>query len=83
MIKTTVKIEGMACPMCEAHINDAVRKAFPEAKKVASSRTKKETTFLTEEPVSKERIREVIGQTGYTYISCTCEPYEKKRLFWK
>ncbi len=83
MIKTTVKIEGMACSMCEAHINDAVRKAFPEAKKVASSRLKKETTFLTEEPVSEDKIREVISRTGYTFISCANEPYEKKRLFWK
>lgn len=28
MFKITVGIEGMACGMCEAHINDAVRKAF-------------------------------------------------------
>ena len=32
MIKTTVKIDGMACSMCEAHINDAIRKAFPVKK---------------------------------------------------
>ena len=29
MQKITVKIDGMICGMCEAHVNDAVRKAFP------------------------------------------------------
>ena len=27
MIKTTLKIEGMMCSMCEAHICDTIRKA--------------------------------------------------------
>ena len=38
MIETIVKVDGMMCGMCESHVNDAVRKAFPEAKKVASDR---------------------------------------------
>ena len=41
MIKTTLKIEGMMCSMCEAHINDVIRKAVPGAKKVSSSHAKK------------------------------------------
>lgn len=28
MVKITLKIDGMSCGMCEAHINDAVRAAF-------------------------------------------------------
>ena len=28
MIQTTVKVSGMACSMCEAHINDALRTAI-------------------------------------------------------
>ena len=28
MIKTILKIDGMMCGMCEAHMNDAVRNAF-------------------------------------------------------
>ena len=28
MVKITVGVEGMACGMCEAHINEAVRNAF-------------------------------------------------------
>ena len=40
MIKLTVGIEGMACGMCEAHINETVRNTF-QVKKVTSSHTKK------------------------------------------
>ena len=36
MVKITLDIEGMACGMCEAHVNDAIRKAF-SVKKVSSS----------------------------------------------
>ena len=28
MVKITAKVEGMMCDMCEAHVNDAVRKAY-------------------------------------------------------
>ncbi len=35
MVKITLEVEGMACGMCEAHVNDAIRKAFP-VKKVTS-----------------------------------------------
>ena len=30
MWKYTVEVNGMMCGMCEAHVNDAVRKACPE-----------------------------------------------------
>lgn len=33
MLKITLRIEGMACGMCEAHVNDAVRQNF-DIKKV-------------------------------------------------
>ena len=32
MIKYTLVVEGMQCSMCESHVNDAVRKAFPVKK---------------------------------------------------
>ena len=28
MIKTTLKIDGMMCGMCESHMNDVIRKNF-------------------------------------------------------
>lgn len=50
MIKTTVKVDGMMCGMCESHVNDAVRKAF-QVDKVSSSHSKGETTLITDAPV--------------------------------
>jgi len=29
MLQYTIVVEGMACSMCEAHVNDAIRTAFP------------------------------------------------------
>ena len=81
MIKTILKIDGMACGMCEAHICDALRKAVPSAKKVEASRSKKEATFLTEEAVDPAVLKAAIDATGYTFVSAGSCPYEKKALF--
>ena len=81
MIKTTMKIDGMMCGMCEAHICDAIRKAVPEAKKVAASRSKKEASFLTEEAVDANSLKAVIDATGYTCLGIESAPHEKKGLF--
>ncbi len=71
------------CGMCEAHINDAVRKTIPEAKKVASSRSKGETTFETKEPVDEGLLKTAIEETGYKFISLESEKVEKRGFFGK
>ncbi|MCR4708439.1 MAG: cation transporter [Clostridiales bacterium] len=81
MIKTTLKIEGMMCSMCEAHICDAIRKAVPAAKKVSASRSKGEASFLTEAAVDAERLKAAIDSTGYTCLGVDSAPYEKRGLF--
>lgn len=40
MLKTVLTVDGMACSMCESHINSAVRENF-KIKKVASSNKKR------------------------------------------
>ncbi len=80
MQKITLKIDGMMCGMCESHINDAVRKAFP-VKKVTSSHSKGETVILTEEDIGEEQLRAAIEPTGYKVLAVSKEPYEKKGLF--
>ena len=77
MTKTTLKIDGMMCPMCEAHMNEAIRKAF-DVKKVTSSHAKKETEILSEAPLDEEKIKSTVAATGYTLQGITSEPYEKK-----
>ena len=81
MIKTILKIDGMMCGMCEAHVCDAIRKSIPEAKKVEASRSKKTASFLTEEAVDAEKLKAAIDSTGYTCLSVESAPYEKKGLF--
>ena len=81
MIKTTLKIEGMMCGMCEAHICDAIRKAVPSAQKVTASRSKKEASFLTEDSVDADLLKSAIDATGYTCLDIDSTPYEKKGLF--
>ena len=82
MTKYTVMVEGMQCGMCEAHVNDAVRRALP-VKKVTSSHAKKQTVILSEEPLSEATLKKIIHDTGYQVLSVESEPYEKKGLFSK
>ena len=79
MIKTTLKVKGMVCGMCEAHINDEIRKNF-NVKKVSSSHTKGETVIISEEPVDEDAVKAVIAAKGYTVTGIAAEPYEKKRF---
>ena len=80
MNKITAKIDGMMCGMCQSHVNDAIRRAFP-VKKVTSSHTKGETVILTETNISEEQLRTAIEPTGYRVLEVSTEEYEKKGLF--
>lgn len=80
MVKITVCVDGMACGMCEAHINEAVRNAF-SVKKVTSSHTRKETVILAEKEIPEPELRKAVAEAGYDVMSVNWEPYEKKGLF--
>ena len=80
MVKITLAIEGMACGMCEAHINEAVRNAF-QVKKVTGSHTKKQTVIIAEKDIPEQELKNVIVKAGYDAVSVSSEPYEKKGLF--
>ena len=82
MVKITLAIEGMACGMCEAHINEAVRNAF-QVKKVTSSHTKNQTVIIAEKDIPEQELKNVIVKAGYDAVSVSSEPYEKKGLFGK
>ncbi len=81
MEKITVKIEGMICGMCEAHIQDTIRTAFPSAKKVKASRAHGEATFLIEGGFDEAKLKKAVEDTGYTFVSASSEPYKKRGLF--
>lgn len=80
MIKITMKIDGMMCGMCEAHVNDAVRQNF-NVKKVTSSHSKGETVIISEADITDVQLSPVFEKLGYTLISSSREAYEKKGLF--
>lgn len=80
MIKTIVGIDGMACGMCESHINDTIRNQFP-VKSVKASRKKGSAEILSEQPISEQALHEAIDPTGYTVTSFHAEEYVRKGFF--
>lgn len=72
MVKITVNVEGMMCPHCEAHVNEAVKAAF-QTEDVVSSHEKKTTVFTSPEHVDEDKIREVIKNAGYEVTGITEE----------
>ena len=80
MWKYTIQVNGMMCGMCESHVNDAVRKAFP-VKKVTSSRGRNETTVFAETELDEESLCAAISAAGYDAVGIRKEHWEKKGLF--
>ena len=63
MTKYTLVVDGMMCGMCESHVNDAVRKAFP-VKKVTSSHSRKQTVVVAAE--RRPALRPSVSQPLHT-----------------
>ena len=80
MFKTTTKIDGMMCGMCEAHVNEALRSKL-SVKKISSSHKKGETVIISESAFTAEQIAAALDGSGYKVLSAQSEPYEKKGLF--
>ena len=80
MVKMILDVDGMACGMCEAHMNELIRNNF-KVKKVSSSAKDGETVVISEDaldiPWAKNKIKEI----GYELVSYESEPYEKKGFF--
>ena len=64
LVETDVQIDGMHCGMCEAHINDAIRKL--DVSRVSSSYQTGEVIILAKHPVSAQDLHSVIDPLGYT-----------------
>lgn len=81
MYKYTIKINGMKCPHCEAHMDEALKAKY-NVKKVKSSHEEKQTILITEDEITEDELKKVVTETGYSFISFTKEPYKKKFLFF-
>ena len=80
MVKTVLKIDDMMCGMCEAHMNDLIRKNF-KVKKVTSSAKDGETVIISDAELDIPWAKKQIKDIGYEMVDYTSEPYEKKGLF--
>ncbi|MDD3192757.1 MAG: heavy metal-associated domain-containing protein [Oscillospiraceae bacterium] len=80
MIKTMLKIDGMACGMCEAHINDCIRQNF-EIRKIKTSHAKGESEILSDTVLDEEKLSKIIANTGYKLKSVKSELFVKKGFF--
>ena len=63
-----INIDGMKCGMCEAHVNDLIRKNFKECIKIKSNHKKKETSFKSKEELDLDTIKDVIEKSGYKVL---------------
>ncbi|MGI5888191.1 MAG: heavy-metal-associated domain-containing protein [Oscillospiraceae bacterium] len=79
LTKLTLSIDGMMCGMCEAHINDAIRKRFPDVRKVHSSHAKGEAVIITPHDPGDEELKETIDSTGYVLRGIKREAFQKRR----
>ena len=80
MVKTTIKIKGIMCENCVAHINETIKNEF-DINKVTTSKDSGISEVISDNELSEEKLREVISREGYEVTEVTSEPYEKKRLF--
>lgn len=80
MIETHIGIEGMMCPMCESHICEILRKAFPGCS-VKASRRKKEAVLISDAPLDETLLTKTIEQTGYVPKEIAASTIRKRGLF--
>lgn len=66
-MKYKLKVDGMACSMCEAHVNDCIRNNF-KVKRVKSNHKSGEVLIESVEPLDENSLKEIIDKTGYTLI---------------
>jgi len=81
MTKITVKIEGMKCPMCEAHTNNCVKSNF-KVKSVESSHKDMETVIIAQSSIDHDLLQSTIEEkTGYKVLEIFEEEAGKKGFF--
>lgn len=80
MTTYTLKINGMKCPKCEAHVNRALAE-LSGSKKVTSSHERSETVLVARDGLDEALLRDTVTALGYEVIAIESAPCEKKGLF--
>ena len=60
----TIPVEGMKCGMCEAHVNDIIRKNF-DVKSVKTSARKNNVFIKYENDLDLDLMKEKLKEFGY------------------
>ena len=63
----TIKIEGMMCPHCEAHVKKALE-AIAGVENVVPSHTEKKATLTLTSPISDEILKSTVEAQGYKVL---------------
>ncbi len=79
MNKIILKINGMKCGMCEAHVNNLFRTKL-NIKKIKSNHIKNETLIFTNLEISDDSLKNALENSGYTIESIKRED-AKKTIF--
>ena len=64
MLKITAKVEGLKCPNCERHVNEAIKEAF-SIKKVTASHTDKEIVMEGLDGIISDALQDKIWDMIY------------------
>lgn len=77
MVKQTVTVKGMMCPMCEKHVSEAVSSNFT-VKSVSADRNAQCAVIEAEKALPEDKLRAVIEATGYEFGGVKTEEIKKK-----
>ena len=62
-----VKIEGMACPMCEAAVKKALEQV-PGVRSATASRKERNAVLDLDEEVSPKALEEAVRKAGFNFM---------------
>ena len=82
MNKYILGIDGLNCGMCEAHVENVIRKNI-NVKKVKASHIKNQVVVFTEKNLSEYEFHNVLDPTGYKITSFERAVPVKTFLGWK
>ncbi len=82
MNKYIIGIDGMRCGMCEAHIEETIRKHV-KIKKIKASHLKNNVVVITLENLSEDDFKAILDPTGYRITSFERTAAEKTLFGWR
>lgn len=83
MTQAKLHVDGMMCGMCEAHVKDAIRKRFPEAKKVSANHGTGQVKFQIPDGIPKHMIahdlQSELSSMGYNILDVDISKAEESK----